>query len=375
MSALFTPVQLGSITFPNRIGMAALTRNRSTATVPNELMLKHYVQRAKGGAALIVSEAILVSRQGTEWQQAPGIWENAQIDGWKKITDAVHEARGKIYAQLWHTGRVSHPDAPHQIAAGVPVYAPSAISARGGKFRFIPGQPGYVTPTEVPDPTVLIAQFKQAAVNAKEAGFDGVEVHGANGYVVHQFLDSTSNQRTDKWGGSPENRSRFALEILKALIEVWGPDVALKISPAGGYNDMGMPLQDTIDTFGYLLREVNKLGLAYVALVRYSSFLDPEFDGKRRGTPLDVVATFSPFLQNTPVVVNCGLTPTEAEEYVASGKAAAVSFGMLFISHPDLGRRIKEGKPLDNVLDYQFLYGAEGVDPALGYLDYKEAVY
>ncbi|KAJ6489988.1 hypothetical protein C8R45DRAFT_992310 [Mycena sanguinolenta] len=375
MSALFTPVKLGSITFPNRIGMAALTRNRTTETVPNEIMLKHYLQRVKGGAGLIVSEAILVSRQGTEWQAAPGIWEQAQIDGWKKITTGVHEAGGKIYAQIWHTGRVSHPDAPQQIAAGGPVYAPSAISARGGKFRFIPGIPGYVTPTEIPDPRVLIALFKQAAINAKEAGFDGVEVHGANGYIVHQFLDSTSNQRTDEWGGSPENRSRFLIELMKALVEVWGPDIAVKLSPAGGYNDMGMPLQETLDTFGYLLGELDKLGLAYICLVRYSAVLDPEIDGKKRGTPHDVPATYSPFLPNTPIVVNCGLTPTEAEEYVASGKAAAVSFGMPFINHPDLPRRIKEGKPLDNELLFQYFYGAEGVDPALGYVDYKEAVY
>ncbi|KAF8188254.1 hypothetical protein K438DRAFT_1972441 [Mycena galopus ATCC 62051] len=375
MSALFTPVKLGSITFPNRIGMAALTRNRSTATVPNEIMLKHYLQRVKGGAGLIVSEAILISPQGTEWQAAPGIWEQAQIDGWKKITDGVHEAGGKIYAQIWHAGRVSHPDAPQQIASGVPVHAPSAISARGGKFRFISGVPGYVTPTEIPDPTVLIAQFKQAAINAKAAGFDGVEVHGANGYLVHEFLDSTSNQRTDKWGGSPENRARFVIELMKALVEVWGPDAAIKLSPAGGYNDMGMPLQETIDTFGYLFGELDKLGLAYVCLVRYSEILDPVFDGKKRATPHDVPATYRPFLPNTPLVVNCGLTPAEAEEYVASGKAAAVSFGMSFISHPDLGRRIKEGKPLDNAIEFQYLYGAEGVDPALGYVDYKEAVY
>ncbi|KAJ7905916.1 hypothetical protein B0H13DRAFT_731172 [Mycena leptocephala] len=375
MSALFTPFKLGSTTISNRIGMSALTRNRSTETVPNEIMLKYYVQRAKGGAGLIVSEGTLITRQGTEWSDAPGIWDKSQIEGWKKITDAVHEAGSKMYAQIWHLGRVSHPDAPEQIKAGVPVYAPSAISARGGKFRFLPGQPGYVTPTEIADPTVLIAQFKQAAINAKEAGFDGVELHGANGYLVQQFLDSTSNQRSDKWGGSPENRARFALEVLKELVDVWGPDVAVKFNPAGGYNDMGMPLQDTIDTYGYLLREVNKLGLAYVALVRYSAYLDPEFDGKKRGTQHDVIETFRPFLPDTPIFVNAGVTPAEAEELVGSGKAAGVFFGLNWVTHPDVGRRIKEGKQLDNVPDFAHLYGAKGVDPALGYVDYKEATY
>ncbi|KAJ7140441.1 hypothetical protein C8R46DRAFT_1013582 [Mycena filopes] len=375
MSALFTPTKLGSTSISNRIGMSALTRSRSSATVPNDVMLKYYVQRATGGAGLIVTEGVLISRQGSEWPNAPGLWEKSQIVGWKKITDAVHEAGSKIYAQLWHLGRISHPDAPEQIAAGVPVYAPSALSARGGRFRNIAGEPGYVQPTEVPDPTVLIAQFKQAAVNAKEAGFDGVELHGANGYLVHQFLDSTANQRTDKWGGSVENRTRFALETLKALIEVFGANVAVKLSPAGGYNDMGMPLQDTIDTFGHLLREADTLGLAYIALMRYNPYLDLEFDGKKRATQHDALATFSPFLTKTPLWVNSGFTPAEAEALVSSGKVAGVFFGMNWISHPDFGRRVKEGKELDNQLSFATLYGAEGVDPELGYVDYKEAVY
>ncbi|KAJ6537646.1 hypothetical protein B0H19DRAFT_1078790 [Mycena capillaripes] len=374
MSTLFTPLKLGSTTISNRIGMSALTRSRATQTVPNDIMLKYYVQRARGGAGLIVTEGVLITRQGTEWPEAPGLWDKAQVEGWKKITDAVHAEGSKIYAQIWHVGRVAHPDAPEQIKAGIPVYAPSAISARGGKFRFL-GDAGYVTPTEVPDPTVLIAQYKQAAINAKEAGFDGVELHGANGYLVHQFLDSTSNQRTDKWGGSPENRARFALEILKEFIDVYGPNVAIKVSPAGGYNDMGMPLQDTIDTFGYLLREINKLGLAYVVLMRYLPFLDLEFDGKMRATQHDVVETYSPFLTNTPIFVNGGVTPAEAEELVASGKATGVFFGIPWLTHPDLARRIKEGKELDNAPDFMHFYGAEGVDPALGYVDYKEATY
>ncbi|KAJ7837046.1 hypothetical protein B0H14DRAFT_2792679 [Mycena olivaceomarginata] len=373
--SLFTPLKLGGITIQNRIGMSALTRNRSTDTVPNEIMQKYYVQRAIGGAGLIVSEGTLITRQGSEWPQAPGIWNKDQVAGWKKITDAVHEAGSKMYCQIWHLGRVSHPEAPEQIAAGVPVYAPSAISARGGKFRFLPGSPGYVTPTEIPDPTVIIAQFKEAAINAKEAGFDGVELHGANGYIVAQFLDSTSNKRTDKWGGSPENRARFALETLKVLIEVWGPNVSLKISPAGGYNDVGMPLEETIETFGYLLREVNKLGLSYVTLVRYSAGQDPEFDGVHRATKHDVVATFGPLLTRTNVFVNSGVTPTEAEELVSSGTAAGVFFGFNILTHPDLGKRIKAGKPFDNVPDVHHLYGAVGVDPAIGYVDYPEAVY
>ncbi|KAJ7671018.1 flavoprotein NADH-dependent oxidoreductase [Mycena rosella] len=375
MSALFTPLKLGSVTIPNRIGMSALTRNRSSATVPNEIMREYYTQRSTGGAGLIITEGTLITRHGSDWPNAPGIWEQSQVEGWKKIIDSVHVAGTKIYCQLWHPGRASHPEAPEQIAAGVPVYAPSAISARGGKFRFLPGAPGYVTPTEIEDPTVLIALFKQAAINAKAAGFDGVELHGANGFLVHQFLDSTSNKRTDKWGGSVENRARFAIETLKALIEVWGPDVALRITPAGGFNDMGMPLAETTATFGYLLREVSKLGLSFVALVRYSPVFDPEYDGKKRATQHDVVASLSPFISGPALFVNGGVTPAEAEELVGSGKAAGVLFGMPYVTHPDLGRRVKAGKPLDNAPDFATFYDAHGVDPKIGYTDYREAVY
>ncbi|KAM6492767.1 oye family NADH-dependent flavin oxidoreductase [Amanita muscaria] len=193
---LFTPLKLGDVTLPNRIFMSALTRDRAVDTIPTDLMLEYYVQRADAG--LIVTEGALITRQGSEWQNAPGIWNEEQVQGWKKITNAVHAAGGHIYCQLWHgitsdgaiVGRASHPDAPQQILAGVPVYAPSAISARGGKFRFLPGAPGYVTPTELPDPWVIIKQFREAAVNAKAAGFDGVELHGANGYLIAQFLDN-----------------------------------------------------------------------------------------------------------------------------------------------------------------------------------------
>ncbi|KAJ7737784.1 hypothetical protein DFH07DRAFT_92881 [Mycena maculata] len=374
MSTLFTPLKLGSLTIPNRIGMSALTRNRSSANVPNEIMRQYYAQRAAGGPGLIVSEGTLITQQGSEWFNAPGIWNQAQVEGWKRITDVVHSNGSKIYCQIAHLGRCTHPDAPEQIAAGVPVYAPSAIAARGGKFRYIPGSPGYVTPTELPDPTIIIAQFKQAAVNAKEAGFDGIELHGAGGYMVHQFLDSSSNKRTDKWGGSVENRTRFALEVLKALIEVFGPDVGLKIHPPAGQNDVGMPLQETIDTFGYLCREVNKLGIAYVALLRYREAADAEIDGKKRGTPHDVIETYSPFLPDTNIFVNGGVEPAEAEELVRAGKASGVFFGVPWISNPDLGKRIRAGKALINPIDSKTFYNP-GVDLSLGYTDYKAAEY
>jgi len=373
-ASLFSPLKIGSITIRNRIFMSALTRDRAIGTIPTDVVQEYYRQRATAGAGLIVTEGILVSRQGTEWPDAPGIWSKAQVAAWKKITDTVHGVGGHIYAQIWHVGRVAHPDAPHQKLAGIPVYAPSAIAANGGKFRFIPGTPGYVTPTAVEDPWTLVALYKEAAINAKEAGFDGVEVHGANGYLIAQFLDSTTNHRTDQWGGSIVNRARFGLEVVKAAMEVFGENVSIKVNPAGGYNDMGMPLQETLDTFIYFLSEVDKLKPSYVTLVRYSTMLDPG----HRGTDHDVVGSYGSVLKNTKVVVNSGVTPEEGAGLVAEGKADAVSFGLLYISHPDLVKRVKHGKPLDNPVQFGHLYGGQNGgngDTGVGYTDYPEATY
>ncbi|KAF8958011.1 flavoprotein NADH-dependent oxidoreductase [Flammula alnicola] len=354
--ALFKPIQIGSITLKNRIGMSALTRNRAENTYPTELMKEYYAQRANGGAGLIVSEGILISRQGTEWPHAPGLWDDKHVAGWKDIVNAVHDAGSNIYAQLWHVGRVAHPDAPEQKLAGIPVYAPSAISARGGKFRHIPGTPGYVTPTAVEDPRVLIEQFKHAAINAKKAGFDGVELHGANGYLVTQFLDNTSNHRTDQWGGSVENRSRFGLEVLKVLVDVFGRDVAIKLSPAGGYNDVGMPLQDTLDTYSYFITEADKLNLSYIVLVRYSKAFDSEYDGVPRSTKHDVLESYRPYIKNAKLFLNAEVTAEEGEELVAAGKIDGIFIGFNWITHPDLTNKSENNW-------------------STGYTDYPVAVY
>ncbi|KAK2459474.1 hypothetical protein APHAL10511_008508 [Amanita phalloides] len=372
-SALLSPLQVGDITIKNRIAMSALTRDRAPEAIPNEVMKEYYVQRSNAG--LIVTEGTLITRQGTEWPHAPGIWNEAQVKEWRKITDAVHAAGSYIYVQLWHLGRTSHPDAPEQKSAGIPVYAPSAIAARGGKFRFLPGAPGYVTPTELPDPWVIIKQYKHAAENAKAAGFDGVELHGANGYLVPQFLDSTCNQRTDEWGGSVQNRARFALETLKVLKEVYGNNVSVKLNPCGGYNDMGMPLQETLDTFTYFITEADKLGLSYITLLRYAPALDVEFDGKLRAIQHDVVASYRHLIKNSKVFVNGGVLPDEGAELVKSGKADAISFGFNYLIHPDLAKRIQYGKPLDNIPNFPHLYGAGAKDLRPGYTDYPEANY
>ncbi|KAH9478464.1 N-ethylmaleimide reductase [Psilocybe cubensis] len=367
---LFTPLQIGSITLKNRIGMSAMTRNRALQTYPNDLLKEYYVQRTKGGAGLIVSEGILITRQGTEWPNAPGIWDEKHISEWKKITDAVHEAGGKMYAQLWHVGRVAHPDAPEQKLAGTPIYAPSAIAARGGKYRFLPGEPGNVTPTEIDDPKQFIELYKQAAINAKAAGFDGVEIQGGNGYLIHQFLDSTSNKRSDEWGGNIENRAKFGLEVLKVVVEVFGPDVALKVSPNGGYNDVGMPLQETLDTFSYFITESDKLGLAYITLVQYHPYFDPVFD-VQRATKHDVIAAYAHLPKHSKVFVNSLVTAEVGEELVASGKVSGIFIGTQWINHPDLAKRIEHGKPLDNQLNFMGL-NSSGEE---GYTDYPTAVY
>ncbi|KAF7298568.1 Oxidored-FMN domain-containing protein [Mycena indigotica] len=353
---LFTSLRLGSTTIPNRIGMSAMTRNRAAkGSIPTELMQEYYVQRATSGVGFIVSEQVAISSQGSQWEDLPGMWTDEQ---------------------LGHSGRTSHPDAALQKASGEPVYGPSAIAARGGKFRFLPGEPGYVVPTPIPNPRTIIAQYKHAALNAKRAGFDGVELHAASGLLISQFLDSKANQRTDEWGGSPVNRVRFALETLDALREVWGKDVSLKISPANGTNDVGMPLEETIATFGYLLKEVDTRGLAYVSIVRYNAQKDAVYDGKPRGTPHDVLATYAPFLSNTNLFANGGVTPTEAVSLLSATepRVDGVFFGAPFIAHPDLPQRISQGKPLDNALKFAYLYDKLEEDWTVGYTDYPRAI-
>ncbi|KAK0460574.1 FMN-linked oxidoreductase [Desarmillaria tabescens] len=337
LKALFQPLKLGPTTLRNRILMSALTQNRSVPTnVPNSLNAEYYRQRAEGGAGLIITEGVLVSQQGTEWQNAPGIWSQEQVNGWKKVTDTVHKEGGMIFTQLWHH---DHPDAPEQIASGLPIYAPSAISAQGGKFRFLPGEPGYVTPTAIDDPRTLLAQWKQAAINMKQAEFDGVEIHGANRYLIHQFLDSTANHRTEQWGRSVENRARFPLEVVKIAVDVWGAD--------------------RVDTFRYLISEIDRLGIAYVTL---------------RATKHDVLGTYAPLLKNpaTKVFANASFTGEEVARYVEDGKVDGVFFGIPWVANPDLAKRFEKGVALEGNIDFMTLYGHGGMeaDERKGYADY-----
>jgi len=235
-------------------------------------------------------------------------------------------------------------------------------------------------PTAIEDPKTLVELYRNAAINAKEAGFDGVELHGGYGYLIHQFLDSSSNQRTDSYGGSAANRTRFALEALQAAIDIFGPKrVAIKLVPAGGGNDVGMPLNETIETFGYFLREAEKLDLAYVCFLRYTEAFDAIIDGKPRATKHDVLATYRPFLKTTPIFLNGDVEPEEAASLITSGQIDAAVFGRLWIAHPDLAKRIQHGKPLDAQIDFSIVYGrgpsASEEELRKGYTDYPGAIY
>ncbi|KAF8955858.1 hypothetical protein BDZ97DRAFT_1855237 [Flammula alnicola] len=306
--------------------MSALTRNRAQDTYPTEVMKEYYVQRALGGAGLIVSEGILINRQGTAWDNAPGLWDEKHVAGWKKITDAVHAAGGKMYAQV--TGRLSHPDTPQHKLSGIPIYAPSAIAARGGKFRQIPGEPGYVTPKAIGDPWIIAGYFKRAAIFAKMGWLRWL--HGASGNLITQFLDYTIRTSALITGG----------EVSLAT------NVGLKISPAGG-----MPLQDTLNTYSYFIR-------------------------KRRGTDHNVVEAYRPFIRNAKLFVNTDVTPEEGEQLVSSGKVDGIFIGFSWITHPDLVKRIEHGKPLNNIPNIPYLQINKSEDDwSTGYTDYPLAVY
>jgi len=377
VDALFTPLPLGGTTLRNRLQMAALTRNRAAGGRPTALMREYYAQRARGGAGMLVSEGLLVARQGCiGLDHAPGIWDPAQADGWRDITDAVRAEGAVMYAQMMHWGRGCHPDAPQQRLSGDPVYGPSAIAIRPSKPKY-PGhkEPEFAVPTPIEDPWVFVEKFRVAAENAKAAGFDGVELIAGGGFLVAQFLETASNQRTDEWGGSAENRARFALEILKALKTVFGGNVGVKVTPGGGMNDVGMPLQDALDTYRYFLVEADKLGVAYITLVRYSARSDVEIDGKLRGTEHDVLESYRDSIKDAKVFLCGGVSAEEGARLVKAGRIDGVANGFAWIAHPDVAHRIRQGKPLDNVPDFKHLQsgGPDESEWGRGYTDYPAA--
>jgi N-ethylmaleimide reductase len=345
---LFLPYQLGDIELANRLVMAPMTRSRAVEhNVPNPIAATYYAQRASAG--LIITEATQVSPQGVGYIRTPGIHSAEQVVGWSRITDAVHRADGKIFLQLWHVGRISHPD----FQGGALPVAPSAIAAQGQVFT-AKGPQQMVTPralalAELPG---IVEQFRRGAENAKSAGFDGVELHGANGYLLDQFTRDGSNTRTDDYGGAVENRARLPLEVTKAVIDVWGADrVGYRVSPNGVFNSMSD--SNPIETFSYLAEQLNKLGIVYLHVV------DPVADGAKR---------ISPVLRqkfDRSYIVNGGFDLDSANAAIRSGEADLVAFGTRFLANPDLPQRYRIEVPL-NVADQATFYAGEDK----GFTDY-----
>lgn len=347
MSKLFTELKVGALTLPNRLIMAPLTRSRAPGSgrVPNDLMAQYYAQRATAG--LILTEATSVTPMGIGYANTPGIWTQEQVEGWKKITKAVHDKGGRIFMQLWHVGRISD---PMFLYNELPV-APSAIKP-AGHVSLVRPHKEYVTPRaletrEIPG---IIESYRKGAENAKLAGFDGVEIHGANGYLLDQFLHDGSNKRDDQYGGSIENRARLHLEVTDAVISVWGADrVGMHLSPRGDSHDVKDSNPKAL--FSYLAEELGKRKIAFI------------FAREHEGADSlgeDIKKAFGGVY-----IANEKYTKETAEKALNSGFADAVSFGLAYIANPDLLRRFQENLPLNEV-DFNTLY-AEGEQ---GYTDY-----
>lgn len=351
---LFTKIQIGQFTLPNRIVMAPMTRNRAgKGNAPTDLNVEYYVQRASAG--LLITEATQVSPQGVGYPLTPGIHSAEQIAGWKQVTDAVHEHGGRIFLQLWHVGRISHPSL--QPDGALPV-APSAIAA-AGMAQTYEGPKPFETPhaLELEEIPGVIEQFRQGAKNALEAGFDGVEIHGANGYLPDQFLRDATNKRTDEYGGSIENRARFILEVTEAVIDVWGAGrVGIRLSPSGTFNDMAD--SDAQATFGYVVKALNRFDLAYLHLVEGG-----EGDLRHGGVAIPT-SYFRPLYKGN-LLVNGNYDREKGDAVIADGTADFVSFGVKFLANPDLPERLKLNAEL-NPPDFASFYGGN----AKGYTDY-----
>lgn len=346
MSQLFEPITVGQLELKNRIIMSPLTRCRaSEGRVPNDLMVEYYTQRASAG--LIISEATSVDPMGVGYPDTPGIWSDEQVEGWKKITHAIHEKGGKIVLQLWHVGRISDP----VYLNGEQPVAPSAIAAQGHVSLVRPIK-AFVEPRALETDEIkhIVEAYRVGAENAKKAGFDGVEIHGANGYLPDQFLQSSTNHRDDQYGGSLENRARFLLEITDAAIDVWGAGrVGVHLSPRCDAHDMGD--DDPSETFGYVAKALAERNIAFIFTREH--FNEP-------GLTAQIKEQFGGV-----VIGNEALTKAQAEGLIKSNTIDAVAFGKAYIANPDLVTRLEQDTEL-NELDTNTMYGS---GPA-GYTDY-----
>lgn len=355
--SVFDPIRLGALSLTSRIAMAPMTRSRAVAgEVPTPLAAEYYAQRA--GAALIISEATQISQQGQGYPNTPGIFSDAQVEGWKAVTAAVHAKGGQIVAQLWHVGRVSVPD--YQPDGGLPV-GPSPIAAQGQAMKRDFSMTPFVTPREltVDEIAGVVADFAHAAGQAKKAGFDGVEIHGANGYLIDQFLQDGANQRTDRYGGSVENRTRFLLEVTAAVVAVWGADqVGVRLSPANGAN--GTRDSNPEATFVHAAGALKPFGLAFLHVIEGEpGTAMASYDGAPR------LAAKLREAFGGPLMLNGGLTLETAQAALDDGRADLVSIGVPFLANPDLIERWQTGAEL-NAPDKATFYGGG----AQGYTDY-----
>ena len=365
MPTLFDPLKLGALALPNRILMAPLTRSRATpdARVPTALQLEYYAQRA--GAGLIFSEATSVTPMGVGYAATPGIWSEEQTEGWKMITNAVHDAGGRMVSQLWHVGRVSDP----LFLNGALPEAPSAIPPKG-YVSLVRPQKEFVTPRALEPEEIpgIIAAFRRGAENAMKAGFDGVHIHGANGYLLDQFLQDSTNQRRDDYGGPIQNRARLMLEVADACIEVWGADrVGMHLAPRMDSHDMGD--SDRSGTFTYVARELGKRGLGWIAAREAQIGPDTQLvDSQGRPREVKNRESIGPAIRQAfggSFIANEGFTFESAKRALAEGKADAVAFGKLFIANPDLVERFAKNAPLNEWDTATFYSGGEK-----GYVDY-----
>ena len=364
MPSLFDPLQVGKLHLPNRIVMAPLTRNRAPDAIPTPMMAQYYAQRASAG--LLVTEATAISAEAQGYADVPGLYGTEQLDGWKAVTQAVHERQGRIVVQLWHVGRVSHVDL--QPDGQLPV-APSAIAAhtktyviKDGVGKFLPtSEPRALDPAELPR---IVHDYRHAARHAMSTcGFDGVEVHGANGYLLDQFLKTSSNKRRDDYGGTIENRARLLLEVMRAVVgEVGGSRTGVRLSPVTPANDVQDDQPQAL--FEYVVRELAPLGLAYLHIIEGATGGPREIADR----PFDYAAMRNAYRSaggKGAWMVNNGYDKALAEEALANGTADLVAFGKPFISNPDLVERLRRGAPL-NEWDKTTFYGGG----AKGYIDY-----
>ncbi|MDQ2084270.1 alkene reductase [Xanthobacteraceae bacterium Astr-EGSB] len=336
MSLLFSKTTLGSLSLQNRLVMCPLTRSRAIGNVPNDLMVEYYAQRASAG--LIITEGTSPSPNGLGYPRIPGIFSDAQVAGWKRVTEAVHGRGAKIFVQLMHTGRVGH---PLNLPAGARVLGPSAVAAEGQMFTDAEGLKPNAMPAAMTaeDITATIAEYATAAKNAVAAGFDGVELHGANGYLLEQFIRPNSNQRTDGYGGAIQNRARFVLEVADAAISAIGADrVGIRLSPFGVFNDMPLYAEMEAD-YAYLAGKLNAAGLVYIHLVDHSASGAPE-------VPASVKDMFRKTFRRT-LILSGGYDAARAERDLAAGRCDLVAFGKAFLANPDLVRRWQTGAPLN----------------------------